>query len=249
MSDRTRQYAANSSAIQALQDAPIGSSSLASARSSRNSNFSQSSDFDEKPIQTLEPAVVAMGISTGGPSALERILPRFPGNLPVPILIVQHMPSGFIAPLAERLNSLCSISVREANQHQLIEPGVAYLAPAGSHMRVLKSLTDRGARIVLDPRRGNALHMPSIDELMKSVSVLYRNRAIGVIMTGMGSDGASGIAAIYNQGGLTIGQDETSCTVYGMPRVCAELGVLTRIVTLVHIPNVIISAIRNPKQT
>lgn len=196
---------------------------------------------------TEEPAVVAIGISTGGPSALERILPRFPANLPVPILIVQHMPSGFVAPLAERLNSLCAISVREAAQHQMIEPGTAYLAPAGAHMRVVKSLTDQKPRIVLDSRRGKALHMPSIDELMKSVAAVYRSRVIGVIMTGMGSDGASGMAAIYNQGGLTIGQDETSCTVYGMPRVCAELGVLTRVVTLAHIPNAILRVLGNPQ--
>lgn len=213
-----------------------------------SSDIWQSRDIDSKPVLTEVPAVVAIGISTGGPSALEQILPRFSSNLPVPILIVQHMPHGFITPLANRLNSLCSISVREAIQHQLIEPGVAYMAPAGAHMRVVKSFTDQKPRLVLDSRRGKALHMPSIDEMMKSVAAVYRNRAVGVIMTGMGSDGASGIAAIYNQGGLTIGQDETSCTVYGMPRVCAELGILTRIVTLVHIPNVIIQVINNPKR-
>lgn len=213
-----------------------------------SSHIWQPRDIDSRTVPIEVPAVVAIGISTGGPSALERILPRFPSNLPVPILIVQHMPRGFITPLANRLNSLCSISVREAIQHQLIEPGVAYMAPAGAHMRVVKSFTDQKPRLVLDSRRGNALHMPSIDEMMKSAAAVYRNRAVGVIMTGMGSDGASGIAAIYNQGGLTIGQDETSCAVYGMPRACAELGVLTRIVTLVHIPNVIIQAVHNPTQ-
>ncbi len=112
-------------------------------------------------------------------------------------------------------------------------------------MRVIQSLTDHSPRIVLDPNRGKALHMPSIDELMKSVAAVYRNRAIGVIMTGMGSDGASGMAAIYSQGGLTIGQDEASCTVYGMPRACSELGVLTRMMNLVHIPIAVMSALRS----
>ena len=213
---------------------------------SRSVQGRQSGNAKSNSAEIGYPAVVAIGVSTGGPSALEQILPRFPSDFPVPILIVQHMPSGFTAPLAERLNSLCSISVREAQQHQKIESGVAYLAPAGTHMRVVESLTDQKPRIVLDRWRGTALHMPSIDELMKSVAAIYRDRAIGVIMTGMGCDGASGIAAIHDQGGVTIGQDESSCTVYGMPRACAELGVLTRTVTLVHIPNAIMRAIKNP---
>jgi len=205
------------------------------------SNGSRSCAIEETP------AVVAIGVSTGGPSALENILPRFPRNLPVPILIVQHMPSGFTGPLAARLNTLCSISVREATQSQRIQPGVAYIAPAGAHMRVVRSLADEKPRIVLDSRRGNALHIPSIDELMKSVAGVYGNRAVGVIMTGMGSDGAAGIAAIYHQGGLTIGQNEATCTVYGMPRACAELGILTRIASLPYIPTVIIGALRNSR--
>lgn len=208
---------------------------------------SRSSAAEETPGQIAAPEIVAIGISTGGPSALEKILPRFPGNLPVPILIVQHMPSGFTRPFAERLNTLCSISVREATQSQGLQPGMAYIAPAGTHMRVVRSLAGDEPRIVLDYRRGKALHMPSIDELMKSVAELYGNRAIGVIMTGMGSDGAAGIAAIFHRGGLTIGQNEATCTVYGMPRACAELGVLTMIAPLSYIPTVIIRAIRNSR--
>ncbi len=116
-------------------------------------------------------------------------------------------------------------------------------------MRVVKSLADHKPRIVLDCRRGKAEHMPSIDELMKSVAGLYGNRAIGVIMTGMGCDGAAGIAAIFHQGGLTIGQDESTCTVYGMPRVCAERGVLSRVAPLTYIPNIILRAIRGSRNT
>jgi len=191
------------------------------------------------------PEIVAIGASTGGPGALEKILPRFPGDLPVPILIVQHMPSGFTRPFAERLNTICSIGVREATQSQRLLPGMAYIAPAGTHMRVVKSLADQKPRIVLDSRRGRAEHIPSIDELLKSVAVVYGSRAIGVIMTGMGSDGAAGIAAIFHQGGLTIGQNEDTCAVYGMPRVCAELGVLTRVAPLTYIPNIVMRAVRN----
>ncbi|HTS04373.1 MAG TPA: CheB methylesterase domain-containing protein [Candidatus Eisenbacteria bacterium] len=193
--------------------------------------------------------IVAIGASTGGPGALEKILPRFPGNFPIPILIVQHMPSGFTSTFAERLNSLCSIGVREATQSQGLEAGMAYIAPAGRHMRVVKSVADHKPRIVLDSRRGKAEHMPSIDELMKSVAGLFGSRAIGVIMTGMGCDGAAGIAAIFHQGGLTIGQDESSCAVYGMPRVCAERGILRRVAPVTYIPNIILRAIRSSRQT
>ena len=195
------------------------------------------------------PAIVAIGASTGGPGALGRILPRFPADFPIPILIVQHMPFGFTGPFAERLNSLCSIGVREATQSQALQPGMAYIAPAGSHMRVVNSLADHKPRIVLDSRRGKALHIPSIDELMKSVAGLYGNRTIGVVMTGMGCDGAAGIGAIFHKGGLTIGQDEATCTVYGMPRVCAELGILTRVAPLTYIPHLIMRAIRGARCT
>lgn len=190
------------------------------------------------------PAVVAIGVSTGGPKALEQILPQFPRDLPVPILIVQHMPAGFTGPFAQRLNSLCAIAVHEAAQSQLIEPGTAYIAPAGLHMRVVSRLSDRKPVISLDEQPDDCLHIPSVDVLMKSAAAVFKNRSMGVIMTGMGSDGAEGMAAIYRQGGLTIGQDEATCAVYGMPRVCAELSVLTRVVPLSEIPFQILSVTR-----
>lgn len=179
---------------------------------------------------------VAIGVSTGGPKALEQILPRFPRDFSVPILIVQHMPAGFTGPFAQRLNSLCSIAVREARNLESIEAGVAYIAPAGVQMRVKRRASDSEPVICLEQDSGHALHIPSIDILMNSIAEVFRNRSIGVIMTGMGSDGAEGMAAIFRAGGLTIGQDEASCAVYGMPRVCSNLGVLTRIVSLSEIP-------------
>jgi len=194
------------------------------------------------------PAVVALGVSTGGPKALEQILPRIPRDLPVPILIVQHMPAGFTRPFAERLNTLCAIAVHEASQRELIQPGVAYIAPAGVHMRVVPRGSDSKPVLSLDPQPDDVLHVPSVDILMKSVAELFRNRALGIIMTGMGADGAEGMAAIYRQGGLTIGQDEATCAVYGMPRVCAELGVLTRVVPLSNIPAQIIHATRRRRR-
>lgn len=195
----------------------------------------------------IPPAIVAIGVSTGGPKALQEILPRFPRDLPVPILIVQHMPAGFTGPFAQRLDALCAVTVREATAHELIQPATAYIAPAGLHMRVEGQLSDGRPMILLDPEPVDSLHIPSVDSCMKSVAAFYGDRACGVILTGMGSDGADGMKAIYLAGGLTIGQDEATCTVYGMPRVCAELGILARIVPLNEIPTQILQATRRRK--
>ena len=199
------------------------------------------------PGSLAAPAIVALGTSTGGPKALQEILPLFPPDLSVPILIVQHMPAGFTAPFAQRLNSLCSIAVREATHREPIEPGVAYIAPSGTHMSV-KRLSDSRAILCLDAQPDNALHIPSVNVLMNSVAESYKSLALGVIMTGMGSDGAEGMNAIHRHGGLTIGQDQATCTVYGMPRACAEMGILSRVVPLSQIPAQILLATRYRKR-
>jgi two-component system chemotaxis response regulator CheB len=186
--------------------------------------------------------VVAIGTSTGGPKALQEILPRFPRDLAVPVLIVQHMPEGFSAPFAERLNGMCSITVCEARHDEVLQPGTAYIAPSGSHMRVVRRPSDLQPVISLDSSARGAQHTPSIDVLMKSVASLYKSRAMGIVMTGMGSDGAEGMKAIHLAGGLTVGQDEATCTVYSMPRVCAEMGILDRIVALSDIPAEVMQA-------
>jgi two-component system chemotaxis response regulator CheB len=195
-------------------------------------------------VPVIAREIVAIGVSTGGPKALEQILPRFPVDLPVPIVIVQHMPVGFTGPFAERLGALCSIGVLEATQGALVHSGVAYVAPAGKHMRVSRRASDAQLIISLDSQARDALHIPSIDVLMRSVAEVFHSRAMGVIMTGMGSDGAKGISAIFREGGLTIGQNEATCAVYGMPRVCSELGVLSRMVPLLDIPKQIIQETR-----
>lgn len=191
----------------------------------------------------IAPAIVALGTSTGGPKALQEILPLFPRDLSVPILIVQHMPSGFAAAFAQRLNSLCSITVCEAAHRESIRPGVVYIAPSGMHMSV-ERVSDSRTILRLDTHPDDCVHIPSVDVMMTSVAEAFRNRALGVILTGMGSDGAAGMNAIHRRGGLTIGQDEASCTVYSMPRACAELGVLTCVVPLSQIPAQILQATR-----
>jgi two-component system chemotaxis response regulator CheB len=198
-------------------------------------NSSSPSRLEGHRAISTSPAIVALGTSTGGPKALEEILPRFPRDFSVPILIVQHMPPGFTAPFARRLNTLCPLAVREAAHYEPVQPGVAYIAPAGMHMTVKRS-SDSQPLICLDTHPEDAPHTPSVDVLMKSVAQAFGNLALGVILTGMGSDGAEGMRAIYRQGGFTIGQDETSCAVYGMPRACAEAGVLNRVLPLAQIP-------------
>jgi two-component system chemotaxis response regulator CheB len=139
------------------------------------------------------------------------------------------------------MNALCSLTVREATDGETILPGVVYIAPCRLHMKVERKPRSR-AKICLDPHPEDSVHIPSVDVLMKSAAESYRDFAMGVILTGMGTDGAEGMRAIHDQGGLTIGQDEATCTVYGMPRACAQLGVLTRVVPLSQIPEQILQA-------
>jgi two-component system, chemotaxis family, protein-glutamate methylesterase/glutaminase len=204
----------------------------------------QSAPAESRSASSLAvPAIVALGTSTGGPKALQEILPLFPRDLSVPILIVQHMPAGFTGPFAQRLNTLCSVPVREAAHREPILAGVVYIAPAGTHMSV-KRLSDSRAILCLDTQPADYLHIPSVNVLMNSVAENFKSLALGVIMTGMGSDGAEGMNAIHRQGGYTIGQDEATCTVYGMPRACAERGILSRVCPLSQIPAQILQATR-----
>ncbi len=186
-------------------------------------------------------AMVALGLSTGGPKALQEILPLLPGDLQVPILVVQHMPAGFIVPFAERLNHLCALSICQASAGEVVRPGVVYLAPAGLHMRVERSISSRTV-ISLSEKPENQMHVPSVDVLMKSAASVFGSQAMGVILTGMGSDGAEGMSAIKRKGGFTVGQDESTCTVYGMPRACERLGILDKVVPLSRIPHEILLA-------
>jgi len=186
-------------------------------------------------------AIVAFGASTGGPKALQEILSTLPANLTIPALIVQHMPPGFIGPLAHRLGEACAIRVCEAVHLAPIEPAVAYLAPAGMHMTVQR-LSHSRTCIWLDSEPSKHVHMPSIDILMQSVAEVYGNRAMGVILSGMGRDGTEGMKAIYARGGMTVGQDQATSLVYSMPRNCAESGVLDCILSLSEIADAIVDA-------
>lgn len=187
------------------------------------------------------PAIVAIGTSTGGPKALQEVLSQLPAELPTGVLIVQHMPIGFTAQFADRLNHLCPVAVHEVKGEETIEPGTVYIAPAGLHMTVIRNGTHYHTQLSKTP--AGTLHTPSVDVLMHSVADVYGSHAMGVILTGMGADGAKGMKAIRDAGGWTIGQDAESCAVYGMPRSAAEINALSRVAPLSHIATEIISAL------
>jgi two-component system, chemotaxis family, protein-glutamate methylesterase/glutaminase len=201
-------------------------------------------ELPQREAPSSAAAIVALGVSTGGPKALEEILPHLPQDLPVPVLIVQHMPVGFTAPFAERLSKLCRAAICEAAHGQAVRPGVVYFAPAGFHMTVSRSSS---ATLIWLSDKPEGQHVPSADVMMQSVASAFHSEAMGIIMTGMGSDGAQGMKAIHREGGLTVGQDEFSCAVYGMPRVCREMGILDRVVPLSQIPREILRAARYRK--
>lgn len=188
------------------------------------------------------PKVVVIGTSTGGPKALQNIVPVLPADLAVPVIIVQHMPPGFTGPLARRLNGVSKIKVQEAQQGEQVAPGTVYIAPAGRHTTVCSSTSN--IRFTLSDSPNDTLHKPSVDVTMSSVAEVYGRNVLGVILTGMGADGVKGMKLIQEKGGITVGQDASSCAVYGMPRSCAESGVLQRVVPLAHIVDVMLETVR-----
>ncbi len=185
--------------------------------------------------------IVGIGTSTGGPSALQRVLQKLPKNFPSPILVVQHMPPGFTRAFAERLDSLCNVSVKEAEDGEKVLNGCVYIAPGDSHIVVEKKDDIRVIRLSQAEKVSG--HRPSADVLFHSLAKAESSNVIGVIMTGMGRDGASGIKEIHNNGGYTIAQDESTSVVYGMNRVAVEMGAVDAVVKLDAIPEEIISHI------
>jgi two-component system chemotaxis response regulator CheB len=174
--------------------------------------------------------VVAIGISTGGPQAMEYLLSQLPADFPGTILIVQHMPEGFTEMFAKRLNEISALRVKQAQSGDLLQPGRALVCPGSRHLKV-KRLPLGDTVVLSDEPRVNG-HRPSADVLLRSVAEEYRMQAVGVLMTGMGDDGAEGLGAVKKAGGMTIAQSEESCVVYGMPKAAIERGYATRVVGL-----------------
>ena len=191
-----------------------------------------------RAMQQTTERVVAIGTSTGGTQALESILTALPQVCPG-IAIVQHMPEKFTAAFADRLNKLCEITVREAQNGERLLPGHALIAPGGKHMSLKRS----GAYYYAEVRDGPLVnrHRPSVDVLFRSVAHCAGRNALGIIMTGMGDDGARGLKEVRDAGAATVAQDEASCVVFGMPKEAIKLGAADRVLGLKEIPQNIAS--------
>jgi two-component system, chemotaxis family, protein-glutamate methylesterase/glutaminase len=185
--------------------------------------------------------VIAIGASTGGTEALRLVLEAMPPDAPG-MVIVQHMPEGFTNAFAQRLNQTCRIEVKEAVNGDRVVAGLALIAPGNRHALICRS----GAYYMIDIVDGPLVsrHRPSVDVLFRSVAQAVGPNAIGVIMTGMGSDGAAGLLEMKNAGAFTIAQDEASCVVYGMPKEAIDCGAVDKIAGLAQIPNCIVKQVR-----
>lgn len=188
-----------------------------------------------------EERIIAIGTSTGGPRALQEVITKIPGNIPCGIVIVQHMPPGFTKSLAERLNSLSSVTVKEAEHNDIVRPGLVLIAPGDYHML----LEREGGKVVVKLNQNPSIggHRPAVDPLMESVARIFGNKAIGVILTGMGHDGSKGMQAIKRQNGQTIAEDQSSAVVFGMPKSAIELGVVDRVAPITGITAEILKAL------
>ncbi|HQU15065.1 MAG: chemotaxis response regulator protein-glutamate methylesterase [Chromatiales bacterium 21-64-14] len=174
--------------------------------------------------------VLVIGTSTGGPAALQRLLPTLPGDCPIPLFLVQHMPASFTGPFAERLDQLCKIHVKEAADGDPVEGGTAYLAPGGRQMLVERH--DTGLRVRVVESRPDVMYRPSVDVSFASLARAYPGRVLAIILTGMGSDGREGARLLKETGSTVWAQDEASCVVYGMPQAVASAGLADRILSL-----------------
>jgi two-component system chemotaxis response regulator CheB len=183
--------------------------------------------------------VVALGCSTGGTQALQHVLSALPSICP-PVVIVQHMPPTFTAAFAKRLDDLCRITVKEAQNNDRVVPGRALIAPGGKHLLIQRS----GAQYFVEVREGPPVnrHCPSVDVLFRSTAKAAGPNALGIIMTGMGDDGARGLKEMRNAGAHTIAQDEHSCVVFGMPKEAIRMEAVERIMALDELPRAILQA-------
>lgn len=189
---------------------------------SQTPQITQSDDIKKNAWNKVSKKIVLIGTSTGGPRALQEVITKIPASIKAPILIVQHMPAGFTKSLADRLNQLSQVKVKEAEYGDLLQNGVAYVAPGGSHLKLEK----KGAsfEIILDPNEPpRSGHRPSVDVMFESVSKITEFDKVAVIMTGMGSDGSRGLIELKQKGNvMAIAESEKTCIVYGMPKAAVE---------------------------
>jgi two-component system chemotaxis response regulator CheB len=208
---------------------------------------SKTTQAQEKPTSRHATAarrmgVFAIGTSTGGPKALQEILPNLPKDFPVPIVIAQHMPANFTGPFAERLNQLSKIRVKEAKEGDKLEPGLALIAPGATNMRV-KRTGAIDVQITISSSKEEFIYCPSVDALFTSLVEAFPGRSLGLILTGMGNDGLVGSKALKADGGRIFAQDEETCIVYGMPKAVVDANLADKVLSLEQITGEIINAV------
>lgn len=196
--------------------------------------------ISRQPIRSRQIDAVVIGASTGGPKALYAVLTKLPKNLGVPVFVVQHMPVGFTKAFAERLNENCQLKVTEASHREIIEKNTIYIAPGGQHMEV-----GRDGKICLNDEPAIWGVRPAVDKLFISASEVYGANIVSVILTGMGRDGAQGTIAIKNAGGVTISEDKSTCTIYGMPKAAYETGKVDLVLPVDEVSNEVIKLVSN----
>lgn len=196
--------------------------------------------LEERAVSLQLKKIVVIGSSTGGPRALTEIIPLFPADLNACVIVVQHMPAKFTTSLAERLDKISEIEVREAKNGDKVRPGIVYIAPGDFHIYVGKSDT-----IYLGQEPPSHGVRPSVDFLMKSVAKIYGNKSIGVILTGMGVDGKDGVILMKDAGATIVAEHETTCVVYGMPKAAISTGKVDTVLTLPYIADEILQLVES----
>lgn len=216
---------------------PAGGTGSSIGQASRHSAAGKSLSLPKHPIE-----IVAIGTSTGGPSALQTVLPTLPVNFPVPVLVAQHMPAGFTGPLAQRLNTLCPLHVKEGVHGEELKAGTIYVAPAGKQLQVQR----KSSQLILhigDEAPIATLYHPSVDVMFLSLAKTVGQGTLGVVMTGMGNDGVKGMKELKGLEGFAIAESEETCVVYGMPKSLVEAGLADRVVPLGDIGRTIMDCV------
>ncbi len=188
-------------------------------------------------------AIVSIGTSTGGPKALQEVIPKIPKDFPVPIVVAQHMPPNFTKPFAERLDQLSLLTVKEAEEGEPLKPGLVFVAPGKGNMRIARKKGIETVVNITEYHEEEFLYRPSVDALMLSVAECFPGRALGVILTGMGNDGLKGLIMIKRTGGRIFAQNEETCVVYGMPKAVIEAGLADKVLPVEQIAGEIINAV------
>ncbi|RJE48770.1 MULTISPECIES: chemotaxis response regulator protein-glutamate methylesterase [unclassified Dehalobacter] len=187
--------------------------------------------------------IVAIGTSTGGPSALQNVLSKLPKNFPVPVIVAQHMPAGFTAPLASRLNSICEATVKEVEHGELLKAGTIYIGQAGKQFQVARNSSGLTANVTTESPIAT-LYKPSVDVMFLSLAKEVGAGVLGVVMTGMGNDGLAGMKALKAKGAYAIAESEKTCIIYGMPRSIIEAKLADRIEMLSDIGSTILECVK-----